>query len=247
MVPSSRHTFSYGGTDRSYRLYQPEGLAKQSPLVVVLHALGANTVNAEQSMGWDKQADQGRFAVVYPEGIGWTWNANGCCGEAGQKGTDDVGFITAVIDRVPDIDRSRIYVTGFSNGGLMAYTLACTTDIFAAIGPVAATQVDPCRSPHPTSVMAYHNLDDPTVRFGGTPKGGPFLVDGPPVAEVIERWRRIDECGPPVETVVGPRTTSTAMCADNREVALITNADGGHAWPKNFETGLWKFFARHAK
>jgi polyhydroxybutyrate depolymerase len=246
-VSSSRETFTFDGMTRAYRLYKPKGMPSPTPLVVVLHALGANTVNAEQTMGWDKQADQARFTVVYPEGIGWTWNAHGCCGEAGQKNVNDIGFIKAVVDRIPGIDPNRIYLTGLSNGGIMAYTMACNTDIFAAIGPVEATQIDPCPNPHPTSVMAYHNLDDPAVKFGGTPKGGPSQVDGPPVADTIAFWRRVNACAPPVVTERGSRTTSVATCPDNREVVLVTNDQGGHKWPHDAEAGLWKFFARHSK
>jgi polyhydroxybutyrate depolymerase len=246
-VPSERHTFSFGGIERSYRLYAPKSLPSAAPLVVMLHGLGGRSAPVEGSMQWDKLADAHKFKVVYPDGVGHSWNAQGCCGEAAQTNIDDVGFLTEMVNRVPGVDRSRVYVTGMSNGGMMAYTLACTTDLFAAIGPVAATQFGACRNPHPTSVLAYNNLDDPTLRFGGTPKGGPVLVDGPPVADIIESWRRVDNCGAPVESVVGPRTTSTATCADNREVVLITNADGGHAWPTGFESGLWKFFARHSK
>lgn len=68
-----------------------------------------------------------------------------------------------MIDRIPGIDRSRAYVTGLSNGGMMAYTLACNTDLFVAIGPVAATQLDPCTNPRPTSVMHVHGLADETA------------------------------------------------------------------------------------
>ena len=246
-VPSKRYTITVGGMERSYRLYKPPNLPNPAPLVVVLHALGANTVNAEQTMGWDKRADIDRFLVAYPEGIGWTWNAHGCCGKAAEVQADDVGFITTMIDRVPGVDRSRIYVTGLSNGGVMAYTLACNTDIFAAIGPVEATQIVPCPNPHPTSVMHIHGLADDVVKFGGTPKSERFPVDGPPVADVIAFWRRVNRCEPPVVTEAGPQTVSTATCPDNREVVLVTFDDVGHAWPRSAEVRLWDFFAAHPK
>ncbi|MDT5093669.1 MAG: polyhydroxybutyrate depolymerase [Mycobacterium sp.] len=247
LVPSHRYTFSYDGMERTYRLYEPKGLPQNAPLVVMLHGLYGRSAPVEGSMKWDKQADAYKFKVAYPDGVGHSWNAHGCCGEAAEKNINDIGFLTAMVNRIPGVDRTRVYAAGMSNGGMMAYTLACTTDVFAAIGPVASTQVDTCRNPHPTSVLAYHNLDDATVPFSGTPKGGEFRVDAPPVNDVIEGWRRVDACGPPVVTVVAPRTTSTATCADNREIELITNADGGHAWPTDFEAGLWTFFAQHSK
>ena len=57
-------------------------------------------------------------------------------------------FITAAVADIAknvSIDASRVYATGMSNGGMMSYTLACDTTLFAAIGPVSGTQLDPCR------------------------------------------------------------------------------------------------------
>ena len=56
--------------------------------------------------------------------------------------------------------RTRRYATGISNGGMLAYALACNTGTFAAIGPDSATQLDKCAAPHPTSVMHIHGTAD---------------------------------------------------------------------------------------
>ena len=106
-----------------------------------------------------------KFLVAYPDGLNRAWNVNGggCCGRPAREGVDDVGFIgAAVADIVKNvsIDSSRVYATGMSNGGIMSYTLACNTSIFAAIGPDAATQLNLCRSPRPTSVMTIHGTAD---------------------------------------------------------------------------------------
>jgi polyhydroxybutyrate depolymerase len=245
-VPSTRYTFTFDGMERSYRVYRPERVQGRAPLVVVLHAMTANTVTIEGAYGWDKQADAGEFVVAYPEGVGWSWNAHGCCGEPADKNLDDVGFISTMIDQIPDIDRSRMFATGLSSGGMMAYALACNTDLFVAIGPVGATQLDSCPDPRPTSVMHVHGLADETVPFGGAPQSArPDLLhaDAPPVNQVNEFWRRVDACAPPTVTEAGSRTTSIAVCPKNREVALITIDDIGHEWPPGIETDLWKFFA----
>ncbi len=84
------------------------------------------------------------IAVAYPDGIGGSWNAGGCCGQAEADDLDDVGFILALVDELVasySIDPDRVYLTGFSNGGLLAYRLACESDRFAAIAPVGATLV----------------------------------------------------------------------------------------------------------
>jgi polyhydroxybutyrate depolymerase len=245
---TSRHTITIGGHDRTYRLYKPAGLPASAPLVVMLHGYSGSGNQAERDYKWDELADSAKFVVVYPDGLNRAWNVNGetCCGRSGREGVDDVGFISAAMADIADnvgINRARIYATGMSNGGIMSYTLACTTDIFAAIGPVAGIQLNRCRSPHPTSVMAVHGTADRLVPYGGGQGFG--AINGPSVPDVNAFWRSVDQCGAPAITTNGPVTTSTAACADNRGAVLITVDQGIHEWPP-FATGtLWEFFAAH--
>lgn len=190
---------------------------------------------AEEAYRWNEVADRQGFLVAYPDGVERTWNAGGgCCGRAARTGVDDVEFVRQVvakIDQERTLDARRRYAAGMSNGGMFTYRLACETDLFAAVGPVAATQLVPCRSPEPTSVMAIHGLDDASVRFDGEPGSGIQTIDGPPVPEVIAGWRAVDGCDAPAETVDGVVRRSSASCADGRSVALTTVDGAGHQWP----------------
>jgi len=247
---ASIHTIGVGNQDRVYRLHKPAGLTRPASLVVVLHGGFGNAEQAERSYGWDQLADSDKFVVVYPDGVKRAWNVNGggCCGRPAREHIDDIAFISAVVGDVAKhigIDGARVYATGMSNGGIMAYTLACNTTLFAAVGPVAGTQLDPCRSPHPTSVMAVHGTADPNIPYGGGPGHGPAHIDGPAIPELNALWRNIDQCQPPTETTDGPVTTSAASCAQGRGVALVTVADGGHRWPDFATAKLWQFFDGH--
>jgi len=248
---TSIHHISVGGHDRSYRLYKPAGVPASAPLVVVLHGFSGSATQAERDYKWDQLADTGKFVVAYPNGINRAWNVNGggCCGWPARQGVDDVAFITATvadITRNVGIDSSRVYATGISNGGIMSYTLACNTGVFAAIGPDAATQLDPCRSPHPTSVMHIHGTADRIVPYDGGQ--GSSVINGPSAPEVNAFWRNVDQCGAPAATTDGPVTTSTAGCAEGRSVVLITIDGGGHVeWPSFFTQKLWEFFAAHPR
>jgi hypothetical protein len=55
-----------------------------------------------------------------------TWNATHCCAQAMRNHVDDVGFISALIDRLVAqgrADPNRIYVTGMSNGAMMTHVV----------------------------------------------------------------------------------------------------------------------------
>ena len=245
----SIHHINVGGRDRSYRLYKPAGVPASAPLVVMLHGYFGSGRQAERDYHWDELADSAKFVVAYPDGLDHAWNVDGesCCGRPGREGVDDVGFITAAvadIGRNVGIDAARVYASGISNGGIMSYTLACSTGVFAAIGPDAATQLNSCRSPHPTSVMHIHGTADRLVPYDGGQGAG--VINGPSAPDLNAFWRKADQCATPQATTNGPITRSTAECAHGRSVMLITIDGGGHAdWP-SFATGtLWQFFAAH--
>lgn len=270
-VGSSTHAITAGGVARSYIVYRPAALPAAAPLVVMLHGGFGSASQAQKSYHWDAEADAGHFLVAYPDGLRRAWNAGGgCCGVPGQAGADDIGFISAMVAAIGHaigVNAHRVYATGISNGGIMAYDLACHTTTFAAIGPDSATQLGGCPDPAPTSVIAIHGTADRNIPYDGGPGDGPGHIDGPPVPAVNAAWRRADHCAPPAATTAGPVTTSVAKCPAGRTVELITIAGAGHQWPGSAQNPaaqrvlgldppstalnatqvIWQFFATHAR
>lgn len=232
---SSTHTIVVDGQNRDYRVYRPAGAADHAPLVVMLHGGFGSAEQAEKVYGWDAQADVDGFVVAYPDGEGRAWNAGGgCCGSPGNRGVDDVAFIAAMVRQLEsslETDPRRRYATGMSNGAIMAYRLACETDLFAAIGPVAGTLLAECSDPQPTSVLAIHGLADTSVPVDGSAGDGAVEIDGAPVADVVASWRGVDGCAEPVATDAGVVSILAAECPDGRSVELVTIAEAGHQWP----------------
>ena len=239
---------SFGGLDRSYRIYIPDGLPTPAPLVVMLHGGFGSAQQAERAYGWDQLADNAKFVVAYPDGEGRAWNTNGgCCGRPGRENVDDVGFINAVVNDISanvGIDANRVYATGISNGGMMSYALACNTGTFAAIGPDSATQLDGCAAPHPTSVMHIHGTADRLIRYDGGARRrrrSHRRAAGAGSQRILARRRSMRAAGDHdrrrgdhIDGGLSPRTAS---------VVLKTVDGGGHEWPP-FATGaLWQFFA----
>lgn len=251
---TSVQSIEVGDSTREFRVFRPARLPASAPLVIVIHGWGFTAEQIEHDYGWNVLARKHQF-VVYPQGVGLSFNAAGdCCGPAADSDVDDIAFMTAMVERLQralPIDEERIYAAGMSNGGVLAYALACRTSLFAAIGVVAGTQVGGCEEPRPTSVIHVHGLADSIVRFDG----GPAVVPGArPVRQVIADWRRISKCSAPRHSRRGPVATGKATCADDREVTLVTIDGEGHFWPGragsttswDATAGLWRFFRTSA-
>ena len=168
-----RGTLPAGGRERSYRLWRPVSVetGKRAPLVVVLHGGFGSAGQAEQSYGWDELADRHGFLVAYPDGVGRSWNAGWCCGAARTQEVDDVAFVRELVAEVSatdGVDPRRVFAAGVSNGGMLAYRVACESPgLLAAIGVVAGTMVCDCLQPGPVSLLHIHGLEDRSVPFWG--------------------------------------------------------------------------------
>ena len=270
-VGSSTHTISVGGLTRSYIVYRPATLPAAAPLVVMMHGGFGSASQAEKSYGWNTEAESGHFLVAYPDGFDRAWNAGGgCCGNPAKDGVDDIGFITAMVSAIEhsvSVNAGAVYATGISNGGIMAYDLACHTTIFAAIGPDSATELGGCQHPATLSVIAIHGTADKNVPYNGGEGDGVAHIDGPAIPALNASWRQAEDCAAPAVSTAGVVTTSLASCPDGRAVELITITGAGHQWPGgvsspivqkllgtdppstalNATQVIWRFFAAHAR
>jgi polyhydroxybutyrate depolymerase len=263
-----------GGLERTARVFVPKHAPAHAPLVLVLHGGFGTGVSAARQGDWDAAARAHGFVAVYPDGVGRSWNAGGCCGPAMRRHVDDVGFLLALVDRVEHdqgTDPDRVYATGISNGGMMAYRLGCeASDRVAAIAPVAATLVfDGCAPARPVSLLHVHGLADGNVPFGGGRPTKSFQANPPtyaPVRDGVRTFATAAGCTsePTSTTDASGRVTTERWpgCTDSTEVELVTILGGGHSWPGgrrlvraldppsdalDATDAIWKFFAAHPR
>lgn len=239
---------SSGGRERTYVLHVPAGLdGGARPLVVVFHGGGGNAQNAMAMTGFNTVADREGFVVAYANGTGrakdvlLTFNAGNCCGYALEQKVDDVAYTRAMVAAIEGelpIDRKRVYVTGMSNGGMMAYRLACEmADVFAAAAPVAGALNVPCAPAQPISLVAYHGTADRNVQYDGGPPGASIDLAHPrtdaPVAQSLGAFVSANGCPEEAQTTTRGhiRTEVRAPCRSGTAVTLYTVVGGGHAWP----------------
>jgi polyhydroxybutyrate depolymerase len=230
------------GEEREYLLHVPKSYDRTvpTPLVISLHAAMTWPAFQMNLTRWNRTADENGFIVVYPAGTGTglkTWFMDGARTPSGMP---DVRFISELIETLQptyNIDPTRIYANGMSNGGGMAFVLSCTlSDRIAAIGAVAAAQSLPwtwCTGSRPVPMIAFHGTGDRIVPYdGGKVAIAPRPFPG--VTAWAANWARRNRCGPmPVESAVAGDVTRLEYtdCADDAPVLLYTIRGGGHQWP----------------
>ncbi len=278
-VPAEKpQTVVVGGRQRSYLVHDFSRVA-QAPVVIVLHGGGGNAENAVRMTGFDRIGQREGLIVLYPNGTAaregvplLTWNAGHCCASAMKTGVDDVAFIAALIDaqvKGGRADASRVYVTGMSNGAMMAHRLGreLSTKI-AAIAPVVGAvfgDEQPPVAPVPAFIIV--GADDTIVPGSGGSLQVRALIgnasaadhDVAPAIEQAKYWAKANGCGEPTTTA---GRASTVMewraCVSGAPVVFHTVAHNGHAWPggapgrtgaavpaKDFDASaeMWAFFA----
>ena len=273
-------TLEVDGRSRTYHVHYPTTAPDgPAPLVIGLHGGLGSGRQFETNTGFDAVADANGFVVVYPDGIGGvmgnqdlrTWNAGNCCGPAQQQNVDDVAFISALIDHLSStmsIDEDRVYAVGHSNGGIMAYRLACElSDKIAAIGVYAASLgVEPCQPTQPVSVMHVHGTADQNIPIGGGQGARSVAgVDFAPPLDGLRTLARADGCAdqPTVATAGALTTTTWTPCNGAAEVRFVTIDGASHAWAggtgpssplvgpayPDYDTSaeLWAFLAAHPR
>ncbi len=232
-LPAER-TLVHGGRQRTY-LVHDFGTGEPAPVVIVLHGGGGSAANAVRMTGFDRVAARDRFVAVYPDGTAaraggrlLTWNAGHCCASAMDAGVDDVGFIGAIVDALVAArraDPSRIYITGMSNGAMLAHRIGreLSTRI-AAIAPVVGAVFGD--EPAPRAAMPAFIVaggDDAIV----PPAGGPLTVRlllGRRQQPVVEGPRRTEtgetpgDPGARRENIGNTRPTSNAERRDGSPV-----------------------------
>lgn len=188
-------------------VHVPNGYTPGSPipLVLLLHGYGGTGAGVEGYFGYLPLVDPRGFAYAFPNGrvdsVGQRfWTAtDACCNFFNQGGSnDDSIYLRALIERIRqtlDIDRERIWLAGHSNGGFMAYRMACDhSEVIAGIVSLAgATFANPaaCAARQPVHVLQVHGTADNVILYGGgSLSGHPY----PGAIATSQAWATNDGC-----------------------------------------------------
>ncbi len=246
------YEFKVGG-GRKYLLHIPKkyDASRVTPLVLFFHGGGGHMEQAAESYGWREKSEQEGFIVAFPNGSSRlprqhlaTWNAGACCGYARDQAIDDVGFVQQVIadiERQVRIDTGKRFAVGMSNGGMLAYRLACEmADTFKAVASVAGTDnTTACSPSQPISILHIHARNDDHVLFEGGAGKEAFrdeskVTDFTSVPETIDRWifrNRAEKMPQRILEVSGAQGDRYRSKHNHAQIELVVTETGGHSWP----------------
>lgn len=265
---------TFDNLSRSYHIYVPASYSDTEPIPIVfnLHGGASTAIGYLNSIGNMRPiADTANFIIIYPQATtdssgNPTWHLGG--ENSKSTSVDDVGFVSHIIDEVSSIysvDLERVYVTGFSNGGYLAYEIACLlSNKIAGIGSVAGHMfIDTynyCDPSHPTPLINIHGTEDFYDGIAG------YYLD----QNLSNRyWTEYNNTDPdPVITYIENTNTQDGstvelhswLNGDNGiSVVHFKVMGGGHSYPnlnpsssKGYENGdidsnseIWNFLSRY--
>ncbi len=230
------------GANRNMLVYAPSGIEKDRPLIIQMHGYNQDAAYQKNAAKWESVADTGRFVVVFPNGENKSWDISG---------DKDLNFIKAIINEMNNkygIDKKRVYVSGFSMGGMMSYHVANKMgDMIAAIAPVSGGGgVNSPKRAMP--IMHTHGTSDDVVNYNST-------------VNTVKSWVSAQKCSSNSQKIKPYPTTKPGSaasleiwsgCTDNVEVRLLTIEGKGHwysmdeAVSVNTSVEIWNFVKNYS-
>ena len=268
-VANQIDSFYPGGIKRTYLLHVPSSYSgrNRTPLVIALHGYSGNALDFAKHTKLSVKSNDEDFIVVYPNGLTippntngpQAWNAGGFF-EEWTGGADDVGFISQLIDLICQyylIDTTRIYITGHSNGAMMAYRLGFElSDKIAAIAPHSGQMVyTPAgKMNSPVHVLHLHGLNDYNVNYYGSNDSLEMIYDA--VDTVLGRWSAQFSGNTLPDTIYSDPEYIIKEWKSNMNgpaIQLYLSNSAGHTWFTLENSGIsatdviWDFFKSHPK
>jgi polyhydroxybutyrate depolymerase len=273
-------SFTIQNLTRNYLLYVPAAYTGQEewPLVINYHGYSGDPAHHMDIISnMNAIADTAHFLIAYPQGLivedlafGGSDNGWHVFGSYSAP-HDDVAFTDSLIDHVAvnyNIDLTRVHATGWSNGGEMAFYLACALpNKFASVASVANAMnnymINSCRVIRPFPTLLIHGTADYFFPWSGLP---PWWST-PPVTPSF--WASQNNCSSDsiVTELADLDTTDNCTvtkikyvnCDSSSEVLFYRVNNGGHSWPgsgfyhpncipTNMDISgsseIWKFFKK---
>jgi polyhydroxybutyrate depolymerase len=230
-------------------MFMPRTLTKDGsphPILFAFHPAEAAVTFMEENAPFHLASGTESFVVIYPEGVGRTFNTGACCGKAFSEGVDDVAFFKAIMaDVVKAIPiRPKAYITGFSNGSFMTYRLICDVpDLIEAAAPFAgAIGMTDCVGGYQIPILHINGDKDVFTLTAKTSDTTPKFLNA--VNAVVTPYAALDQIATRNDCALTRKPTSDlrlpandasceayTSCAVDAPVTICIIPNLGHAWP----------------
>ncbi|MBR6194097.1 MAG: hypothetical protein IKQ58_01380 [Prevotella sp.] len=242
LMPAQADNITVGGTSRSYNIIVPKNLGQNRPLLIFCHGYNQdagwmqNSEFKNDNVSMEAVCDTAKFVCVFPNGIDRAWDTGG---------DRDINFIKAIIERMVTqhkIDRNRIYLGGFSMGGMLTYNAInkLSDQIAAFVSCSGPSVVTPSSKTRPVPILHIQGTAD---NWGG-------------VQPALNPWIKHNGCSTTDKVINNYNGFSGAKLHiwgpgnDGVEVRLLELKDKGHWICKEPQvyTGkeIWKFCSRYS-
>lgn len=241
------------------------------PLVVSLHGYTANGIQHENYFNMRSRVDAEEFMLCVPNGTTDSqgnrfWNATDFCCDFENQNPDDSGYLRNLIETISatyPVDVGSIHVVGHSNGGFMAYRMACDhADLISSIASLAGAtyaNASACVPSEPVHVLQIHGTADDVIRYSG--QCIPFIFCYPGAMESVETWAQYDGCSsveetaPPLDldaSIPGAETSRVILadgCGEHGSAELWRIEGGSHgpSFNGNFARELVSWLLDHGR
>jgi len=218
---------------RDIHVYAPSDLKAKSPLLISCHGMDQDPNYQQSNTHWETVADTASFVVVYPRGgTGMsTWDISG---------DKDTKWVEQIIDQMQkdyDIDTKRVYLSGFSMGGMFTYNaMSKIANKIAAFAPTSGTNVmGASKAQRPVPIIHPHGTTDDVLQYNqveGFLKNYRDQFHCPSQAEVQENYPH-----------QGERATmyTWGPCDKGVYIKHMKLEGRGHMPSKNEVSDIWNF------
>jgi len=244
-----KNKITVGEIERTFYLYRPAIVLENQPLVVLLHGAGSDGFSFARQTMFHALADRYGFLLIYPDAYRQgdtriaTWNAGKCCGTSQSRNINDIAFIKTIFAYAIEkhgVDPGKIFLAGYSNGGMLTYRMACSERYsLRAIAIVAGSRMVDCTPQQNLPLLVIHGTHDRNVPYGGGRGPASSFEDSKlSVEQSIAPFSTFDDCRVAVfEQEFILQHELCRLRKSRSRVEVYTILQGGHEWPAHGQPG----------
>lgn len=215
------------------------------PVFIFIHGYAATGENMMKWQSVRRVAERSGYLFVAPDGLSKTWAHQG----SPSSRRNEIQYFQHILtdlERQFPIRKDRILVSGFSQGGSMAWDLGCQMGHrLHAIVPIAGGFWNPMPSSckgAPVNILHIHGTADRTVPLQGRPIGASWHQGD--ITKGFDVWTKAARCGAPKTERRGRFSCQVWQNCGSGHRAELCLHEAGHSLPPGWDKELKRFLSQ---